>query len=219
MVTINWIIASIFAFLIAITIHEAAHAWMANRLGDPTAKLLGRLTLNPIAHLDIYGTVLIPLMLILFRSPFVFGWAKPVMFDPFNLKNPRKDSALISLAGPLSNLSLALILSLIFNTIGMNIGLNPGFISLLTYLTIQINVVLAIFNFIPIHPLDGGKIFIGLLPEKDAAEADLFLQRYGTIILIFLIFPSFNGVSPISTVISPVINFILNILLPSSPIV
>src|SRR3989344_6010330 len=84
------------AFIIAITIHEASHAWMSNRLGDPTAKIQGRLTLNPIAHIDLYGTVIIPLFLTFIGSPFVFGWAKPVVFDPYNLKNPRKDGALIA---------------------------------------------------------------------------------------------------------------------------
>src|SRR3990167_7753359 len=100
------IIIWILAFAITITIHEAAHAWMADRLGDPTARVGGRLSLNPMAHVDIYGTVLVPLMLIFIGSPFVFGWAKPVMFDPYNLKNPRKDSAFISLAGPFSNFLL-----------------------------------------------------------------------------------------------------------------
>jgi Zn-dependent protease len=205
------------AFLIAITIHEASHAWMSNRLGDPTAKILGRLTLNPIAHIDLYGTIIIPLLLTIIGSPLVFGWAKPVMYDPYNLKNPRKDSALISLAGPFSNIILATILALILRLIGVII---LG--SLFTHFIVQvisINVVLAIFNLIPIHPLDGGKIFIALLPENEAHDADLFLQRYGTLILIMLIFPIFNGTSPISLFLYPVVNFILSILLTSLPLV
>lgn len=207
------IIALALAFVIAITVHEASHAWMSNRLGDPTAKLMGRLSLNPLKHLDIYGTVLVPLFLIIARSPFVFGWAKPVMFDPYNLRNPRKDGALIGLSGPASNLLLAVILSIIFRFI-----YNPFFPSTLLWRifidTISINVTLAVFNLVPIHPLDGGKIFIGLLPNKDAIEAENFMNRFGLIILLLLIFPILGNTAPLNLVISPIINFILNLLIP-----
>lgn len=206
---IQSIIYQVIAFLVAITIHESAHAWMAYRLGDPTAKLSGRLSLNPIAHIDIYGTVLIPLFLIFIGSPFVFGWAKPVIFDPFNLQNPRRDSAMISLAGPASNFIVAILLAVILRFI------TPVFwLSNLVTAVIAINIVLGIFNLVPVHPLDGGKIFVGFLPEDQAEEADLFLHRYGLLILLFLIFPIFGGQSPLFTVLGPVINFILNILLP-----
>lgn len=202
------------AFIIAITVHEAAHAWMANRLGDPTAKLSGRLTLNPIPHIDLYGTVLVPLFLAIIGSPFIFGWAKPVVFDPYNLRNPRKDSAVISLAGPASNFLVSILLSLVLRSFGV-LALGST-LTLAIYEIIKINIVLAVFNLIPIHPLDGGKIFIGLLPEKDAREADLFLRRYGTLILILLIFPIFGGVSPISSFLYPVVRFFLKILIPQS---
>jgi len=210
------------AFLVAITIHEAAHAYMADRLGDPTARLMGRLSLNPIVHYDRIGTTLL-IFLIFMRSvlniPVIpFGWAKPVQFDPFNLKNPRRDSAIISVAGPVANILVAILASIVLNVIGFFILL-PGFLVSLLGLMIALNVVLAIFNLIPIHPLDGGKIFIGLLPEKDAREADLFLRRYGMLILFFLIFPTLGGTSPVFMVLSPVISFILNILLPgNSPV-
>ena len=207
------IIILIISFLVAITIHEAAHAWMSDRLGDPTAKLMGRLTLNPIAHMDLYGTVLFPLVLILVGSPFVFGWAKPVGFDPFNLKDPRKDAALISLSGPASNLILAVALSVILR-LGLITPDPFSFVYLLFLSVIRLNVVLALFNLIPIHPLDGGKIFIGFLPEKDAHEADIFLRRYGMIILLLLIFPIIGGTSPLFLILSPVLNFILKILIP-----
>ena len=208
----------IIAFLLAITIHEAAHAWMADRLGDPTARLMGRLTLNPLAHIDLYGTVLFPLMLILLRFPIIFGWAKPVRYDPYNLANPRRDSALISLAGPLSNLALATTAALILRIILAPFSPLLFFSSFLSYL-ILINVALAIFNLLPIHPLDGGKILMGLLPQKEAYEADVFLRRYGIFILLFLIFPIFGGMSFISLVLWPVISFLAGILIPGNPII
>jgi Zn-dependent protease len=217
MTLIGWILA----FIFAITIHEASHAWMADRLGDPTARISGRISLNPLVHYDPIGTSLL-LVLVVMRAigiPVIpFGWAKPVRFNPYNLQNPRRDSALISLAGPLSNLSVAVILSLIIRAVAF--PLSPlGFLSNLLRPTIMLSVVLAMFNLIPIHPLDGGKIFIGLLPEDQAHEADLFLRRYGMIILFLLIFPTLGGTSPLFVVIGPLVDFILKILLPSSPLV
>ncbi|OGM14870.1 hypothetical protein A3D84_05120 [Candidatus Woesebacteria bacterium RIFCSPHIGHO2_02_FULL_42_20] len=193
------------ALLFAITIHEFSHAWTADRLGDPTPRLQGRITLNPIAHLDPLGTF----MLIFFR----FGWGKPVQFDPFNLKNPRRDAAVISLAGPAANLVAATALSLILRTMGAALPLIVTETFIPTF--IILNVLLAIFNLIPIHPLDGGKILVGLLPAKDAHELDGFLHKYGIFILFLLIFP-FAGTSPISSFLSPVMSFFLKILLPAS---
>lgn len=209
---VTWIIA----FVVAITVHEASHAWMADKLGDPIARLMGRLSLNPLVHYDPVGTTLL-LVLVVMRAigiPVIpFGWAKPVQFDPYNLRNPRRDSAIISLAGPASNIILAILVSLFLRIKGSIFLLN------IFYPLIALNVVLAVFNLIPIHPLDGGKIFIGLLPEKDAYEADLFLKRYGMLILFFLIFPTIRGTSPLFLVISPVINFILGILLPGNTLI
>lgn len=212
------ILFSIIAFAVAITVHEAAHAWMADRLGDPTARLAGRLSLNPLAHVDIYGTILVPLILIFLHSPFVFGWAKPVVFDPYNLKNPRSDSALISLAGPLSNITLAIFFSLILKIYSLPFSPLVAFSGLI-YALIVINLALAVFNLIPIHPLDGGKILVGLLPPSSARDVDLFLNRYGLILLFFLIFPTFGGSSILSLIISPIINFLLQILAPGNPII
>lgn len=203
---ITWIIA----FLVTITIHEAAHAWMADRLGDPTARLMGRLSLNPLVHYDPVGTTLL-LALVFMKAlgfPVIpFGWAKPVVFDPYNLKNPRRDAALISLAGPIANLLLAAILAFPLNFF-------TGPLTRFFYPIIALNVILAIFNLVPIHPLDGGKIFVGLLPENQAVEADQFLRRYGLIILFLLIFPTLGGSSPIFIIISPIINTILKLLTP-----
>lgn len=212
------IVYLIVSFLVAITIHEASHAWMADRLGDPTARAMGRLTLNPLAHLDIYGTVLIPLILIFLGSPIVVGWAKPVEYDPYNLANPKRDAALISLAGPVSNLLIAA-LSSIFLRITISPFSPVVALSGLFYSLILINVGLAIFNLIPIHPLDGGKILIGLLPKKEAYEADIFLRRYGLILLLFLLFPIFGGSSLISTFLYPAINFVLRLFIPGNPVI
>ena len=194
------------SLLIAITIHEFAHAAMADRLGDPTPRLMGRLTLNPLAHLDPIGTLLL-FFLILSNSSIVFGWGKPVPIDIFNLRNPRRDSALISLAGPAANLILAVLLSLFLRL--------PFIAQLLNYLitsVVFLNIVLAIFNLLPIHPLDGFKIVHGFLPQEQADQWEE-LRSLGPLILFLLIFPLF-GQSLISTILGPVINFFLQILIP-----
>lgn len=184
------------ALLAAITIHEFAHALIADRLGDPTPRLQGRLTLNPLAHLDPIGT-----LMILIAS---FGWGKPVQFDPYNLENPRRDAALISLAGPVSNIALASVLSLLFRFYP-----SPFIVPF-----IVLNVSLAVFNMVPVHPLDGGKIISGILPAKQSRVFDAILNRYGMILLLGLILPIFGGRSAISLIISPAINFLLSIYLP-----
>lgn len=183
------------ALLVAITIHEFSHAAMADHLGDPTPRINGRLTLNPLAHLDPIGTI----MLFLFR----FGWGKPVPIDPFNLRDPRRDQALISLAGPASNLLLAIAFALFIRLIGP-IGLIET--------TILLNIVLAIFNLLPIHPLDGFKIVHGLLSPNQAYQWEE-LASLGPLILFLLIFPFF-GQSLISQILNPIINWLLQILIP-----
>lgn len=197
------------ALLSAITVHEFAHAWMAVRLGDPTPKLQGRLTLNPIAHLDPIGT----LMLILVR----FGWGKPVQFDPFNLENPRRDSALISLAGPFSNILLATMFSLLLR-LSVTFGTGIPLIATLAPPFILLNVILAVFNMIPVHPLDGGKILVGILPPREAAQADRFMKQYGIFIVLLMVFPIF-GSSPVFTILNPIINLLMGIYIPGLGVV
>jgi Zn-dependent protease len=193
------------ALLLAITIHEFSHALAADFLGDPTPRLQKRLTLNPKAHLDPFG--------LLFLFFFGFGWGRPVEFDPFNLKNPRRDAAIISLAGPISNLILALILSIslklfIFFKIKTLYTIGSLFFVPMIYL----NVVLAVFNFLPVYPLDGFKIVGGVLPEKQAKEW-YELERYGLIFLLMMFFPLGKS-SMIDLLIRPAINFLTNLLLP-----
>lgn len=198
----------ILAFLLSLSIHEAAHAWMADRLGDPSARLAGRVTLNPLAHLDPLGSLL-PLFLIMTGSPVVFGWGKPVPFDPFNLQRPRRDAALISLAGPGANIILAIFLAIVVRFTNLGFILTP---------IIILNVAWAIFNLLPVHPLDGGKVLIGFLPHQLAYQWDDFLKRYGIFILLLLIFPLF-GQPLLFMILSPLINLFLSILLPgNSPI-
>jgi Zn-dependent protease len=192
------------AFLIAITVHEVSHGYAADRLGDPTARVMGRLSFNPLVHLDLVGT-----LMILFAP---FGWAKPVPFDPFNLKNPRRDSAIISLAGPAANLLTAIIASLLLRLVAPVSGGMLSIIPFFLQIIIMMNVNLSIFNLIPIFPLDGFHIVEGMLSEDAAAQWHQ-LQSLGFIMIVVLVFPLF-GSSPILSLIQPVINILLNLLIP-----
>jgi Zn-dependent protease len=194
--------------LLALTFHEYAHAFVANLYGDDTAKQNGRLTLNPLRHLDPLGTIMIFLV--------HFGWAKPVPVNPHRLNNPKKDMLWISAAGPVANMFLALISGILLRLIFASVGIPDqhsitGLLTFMVIMSLQINLALAIFNVLPIAPLDGSKILFGLLPSKHEGKI-YFLERYGPFILIGLIvFGQFTGVSILGRLIWPFVRFFSNI--------
>lgn len=209
------LLISLAVLIYSVILHEIAHGKVADHLGDPTARLAGRLTLDPRPHIDMIGSVFVPLFLLITGSPILFGWARPVPFDPYNLKNPRRDSALISLAGPATNLSLAILASILLRLIVFfNLPI-IGIIGPVLLAIIFVNVVLGIFNLLPIAPLDGFKVVGGLLSERQAREW-YGLERYGFIFIIVLLFIPIGGSTMLSLVIGPVVEFIINFLVPAS---
>jgi len=219
------LVISLFVLLFAITIHESSHGWAAAKFGDFTAQSMGRVTLNPIAHIDPIGTVLLPLILVLAGAP-PFGWAKPVPVNPFNLRNPRRDNLWISAAGPAANLSLAAacllaiaalklvnpgIVIFLGNYLRGWSGLPHGFyplegLVLLLFFGVQINTYLAVFNLIPVPPLDGSGVLMGLLSNEAAQRYDR-LRPFGFIIVLALIYMGL-----LQVIIRPIEIFILRII-------
>jgi len=219
------LVISLFVLLFAITIHEASHGWAAARFGDYTAQSMGRVTLNPVAHIDPIGTVLLPLLLVIAGAP-PFGWAKPVPVNPFNLRNPRRDNLWISAAGPAANLSAAA--ACLISIVALRL-INPGIVVflgnylrgwgslprgfypleglvLILFFGVQVNTYLAVFNLIPVPPLDGSGVLMGLLPD-DAAQRYDRLRPYGFIIVLALIYMGLLRV-----IIRPIELFILKII-------
>ncbi|WP_347491481.1 site-2 protease family protein [Desulfoscipio sp. XC116] len=193
------------AILIGLTFHEFAHGWMADRLGDHTARHQGRLTLNPLAHIDPVGF----LMLILFK----FGWAKPVPVNPYNLRgDPARGMLLVSLAGPAANLVMALAASILLGVGLLRLVPFAEYVYYILYLTLQINVILAFFNLIPVPPLDGSKILAGLFPRQ--SHFIYGMETYGTIILLILLFTGVLG-----KVLWPVVSFVVDMFLKISEII
>lgn len=193
--------------LFAITIHEVAHGWMANKLGDGTARMLGRLSLNPIKHIDPFGTILLPLILILIHSPIVFGAAKPVPVDARNFKNPRRDMAIVAIAGPLSNVAMAIFWVAIFfvsKQLVTDEAILLGMIKM-ALAGILINLVLFAFNLIPIPPLDGGRVLSGFMPPKISNLLDR-IEPFGFFIVIGLVL-----LGAFQPIIVPVLSMFLNL--------
>lgn len=190
--------------LFAVVAHEVAHGWTAEKLGDPTARILGRLTLNPLVHIDLMGTVILPLFLLLIQSPFLFGWAKPVPVNFYNLRNGRKSMAVVALSGPLTNLLLACMSAAVYHAIlfGFEEGWIPSTptvvriaepVFLMARVSVNFNLVLMAFNLIPILPLDGGRILAGLVPDSVAVHLEK-LERYGIFVFLLIIsIPSLRG--------------------------
>jgi len=218
-----------FIFLIAILIlsvvvHEVSHGYTAYLLGDPTAKRAGRLSMNPFKHLDLTGSFIVPLILVILKSSFVFGWAKPVPYNPYNLKNQKWGPGLVAISGPLSNFLIAGAFGLVAlflpldQTAKTEIGLaavngaaifGAGYAPALFYfssMVVWINVFLGIFNLIPIPPLDGSKVLFSFLPYNKLVNFQIFLEKYGFFILLFFLF-SF------SSVLLPVVFFLFRLFL------
>ncbi|MBM3251772.1 MAG: site-2 protease family protein [Candidatus Omnitrophica bacterium] len=191
-------ILSLIILFVSIIIHEISHGWVANKLGDPTARYSGRLTLNPLAHIDPFGTIILPLLLIVMGSPFLFGYAKPVPINFYNLKNPKRDMIWVGLSGPISNILLAVVSSLIIRAVSL-----PQFFYEIVAFGVWINLILAVFNLIPIPPLDGSRVVFGLLPYKYSIPYAR-LEQFGFIIIFLLIFSGLfrQIIFPIVTVLA-----------------
>jgi Zn-dependent protease len=218
--TVQKLIIAAIPILVAITFHEVAHGFVANKLGDPTAKMMGRLTLNPIAHIDPIGTIIVPVMLfILSNGAFIFGTAKPVPVNFYNLKRPRRDTALVSAAGPATNIMIAFISILLYILIqvifppssssAFNQKIMTPLVMMIQY-SISFNIFIAAFNLFPVPPLDGGRIATSLLPTKYAYHFSK-LEPYGILIVLGLWFTGIAHyiIVPIQTFIEIIIRIFL----------
>lgn len=214
--TIRQIAISAVPILIAIILHEVAHGFVAWKLGDPTAKTLGRLTLNPVSHIDPFGTVIMPIMLLVFSNgQFMFGYAKPVPINPGNFKNPKRDMAISAAAGPVANLIVAVLSIIILKYIlipsvaffpadALDKFLKP--VAMMLTASVTMNVVLASFNLLPIPPLDGGRVIMGFLPYRQAAAYSK-IEPYGMMIVLLLVVTGFS-----SYLIMPLARLFMNII-------
>lgn len=200
-------------FIYSIILHEMAHGFVAEKLGDPTAKISGRLTLNPIPHIDPLLSILFPLLLFFTRSPVIFGAAKPVPIDPYNFRNPRKDLGLVGLAGPATNLSIAIVLSLLARLLSAVLPFNYSVVvNQILSNAVYLNIALGLFNLIPVPPLDGSRVLASVLPPKYGYIFDS-IERFGFFIIFFLLlFP--NSLFSLPYFIQNISNFIFNLIFP-----
>ncbi len=196
----------IIILIMSVVIHEVSHGYMAYWLGDPTAKYANRLNFNPVNHLDIFGSFIVPVLLIISHSPFLFGWAKPVPYNPYNLRNQKYGPALVGLAGPLSNLILAIIAGVILRAL-MVFGVVEGIFLQILVIIIFINILLMVFNLFPIPPLDGSKLLFALIPMSEHTK--MMLEQYGFVfLLIFIVL--FRGL--IELVFFATLNYFIHII-------
>ncbi|MFH1255150.1 MAG: site-2 protease family protein [bacterium] len=194
----------IIVFIFSVVIHEYMHGWMANYLGDPTAKDAGRLTINPIPHIDLWGSIILPLMLAITKTPFVFGYAKPVPFNPYNLRDQKYGSAKVALAGPLSNFIVALFFGLLLRFFsGYLIESNIMLVGLLQII-VYLNLFLMVLNLLPIPPLDGSKVLMPFLPYDWQVKFSQ-LERFGFAFVLLFVFFGFS-------LIIPIINFLFKMI-------
>ncbi len=194
-------IFQIAVLLFSVVIHEVSHGAVAYALGDPTAKNEGRLTLNPISHLDFFGSIVLPILMYM-SAGFIFGWAKPVPYNPYNLKNQKYGPALVGIAGPLSNFLVAVVFGILIR-FSYALSLPQAFLEIAFYIAF-LNLILAVFNLVPIPPLDGSKILFALLPAR-STEFQANLERYGIFLLLIFIF-FFSGI------ILPIVQFLLRLI-------
>ena len=187
---------SFVVLIFSIVIHEVSHGWVANHLGDPTARYMGRLTLNPIPHIDLMGSIIVPFILLISGTGFIVGWAKPVPYNPYNLRDKKNGEMLVALAGPASNLLLALVFGIIIRILLIQgIGMDSSIILFFSVI-VFLNILLAIFNLVPIPPLDGSKIMFHFLPYSMRNVREI-LERNGMLFLIIFILFGFRLIVPV----------------------
>jgi Zn-dependent protease len=206
LIDVEFLVPILIILILSLSFHEAAHAWTADRLGDPTARMLGRITLNPLAHIDWIGTVLFPIIAFTTGAP-LLGWAKPVPVNMHNLRAPRRDFAIVAAAGPVSNLIIAVTAAVAFALFFT--ASSTGLVAAFLIQTVLLNVLLAVFNMIPVPPLDGGNVLAGILPEQFARLIDQ-LRPWGFMILYALLL---TGV--LARLVTPIRNLLFDVLLPA----
>lgn len=202
---------SIIILLFSVIMHEVMHGVVALKFGDHTAERAGRLTLNPIPHIDLFGTILLPALLIFTGSPILFGWAKPVPVNPLNFSNLRKGELFVSAAGILSNFGLAIAAALIYHLLNALPQTFPAIVGALLRFTVTINLVLGVFNLFPIPPLDGSKILLSQLP-LNLARSYQKIERYGFLILLVLLMVPIGGGSLLQAILGFFVNLFLSLL-------